>query len=67
MFNGEEWVQVNGLAIGSPLAAVLAQLFMEVLEVQHLIRLAGPNIRWLCYVDYILTAVPQSMNINNLL
>ena len=66
-FNGEEWVQVEGLTMGSPLAAVLAQLAMEVLEARHLTRLAGPNVIWYRYVDDILAIVPQRTNVNNLL
>ena len=31
-FNGEEFKQVSGLAMGSPLSAVLACLYMETLE-----------------------------------
>ena len=66
-FEGNEYIQVEGLAMGSPLAAVLAQLAMEVLERDHLIPLAGKNITWLRYVDDILAIVPQRLDTSALL
>ena len=53
--------------MGSPLAAVLAQLAMEVLERNHLKALAGPNVIWVRYVDDILAIVPQRLDVSTLL
>ena len=66
-FAGTEYIQVEGLAMGSPLAAVLAQLAMEVLERNHLKALAGPNVIWVRYVDDILAIVPQRLDVSTLL
>ena len=66
-FAGTEYIQVEGLAMGSPLAAVLAQLAMEVLQQNHLKPLAGPNVTWIRYVDDILAIVPQRQNVSTLL
>ena len=64
-FNNQEYVQHKGLAMGSPLSAVLANLFMETLEVDHYFRILGRNCSWLRYVDDILVVVPVNVNIDN--
>ena len=66
-FDGAEYCQVEYLAMGSPLAAVLAQLSMEVLERDYLKALVGPNVIWLRYVDDILAIVPTRTNVSTLL
>ena len=54
--------------MGSPLAAVLAQLAMEALEQNHLKPLAGKNVIWVRYVDDILAIVPpQCLDVSTLL
>ena len=58
---------VEYLAMGSPLAAVLAQLAMEVLERDRLKALVGPNVIWLRYVDDILVIVLTHTNVSILL
>ena len=55
---------MEGLTLGSPLAAVLAQLAMEVLDQNHL---AGKNVIWVRYVDDILAIVPQRLDVSTLL
>ena len=49
-FNGQIYIQVDGVAMGSPLAPLLADIFMIELE-----RLLIPNLRkikfWRSYVD----------------
>ena len=57
-FDGVEYEQVEGLAMGSPLSAVLACLFMETLEVDHYMEVVGPRVVWLRYVDDIIVVVP---------
>ena len=64
-FNGEEYVQHKGLAMGSPLSAVLASLYMETLEADHYIRIMGRNCTWYRYVDDVLVVVPNKTNIEN--
>ena len=66
-FEGETWIQLEGLAMGSPLSAILAQLVMETLESQKLIPLLPANSQWYRYVDDIIAIIPQRTNVNNLL
>ncbi|XP_069982900.1 uncharacterized protein [Penaeus vannamei] len=61
-FRGREYEQIQGLAMGSPLSAVLAQLSMETLEADHYRNIVGRNVVWLCYVDDILTLVPDLLH-----
>ncbi|XP_076037070.1 uncharacterized protein LOC143022641 isoform X2 [Oratosquilla oratoria] len=46
-FEGEEFLQHNGLAMGSPLSAVAACLFMEVQEKDHYSHMVGRRPIWL--------------------
>ena len=57
-FDGVEYEQIEGLAMGSPLSAVLACLFMETLEVDHYMEVVGQRVVWLRYVDDIIVVVP---------
>jgi len=66
-FRGREYEQIQGLAMGSPLSAVLAQLFMETLEADHYRNIVGRNVVWLRYVDDILAVVPTRTNLPDLL
>ena len=59
VFDGVEYEQVEGLAMGSPLSAVLACLFMEALEVDHYMEVVGPRVVWLRYVDDVIVVVPS--------
>ncbi|XP_069989501.1 uncharacterized protein [Penaeus vannamei] len=59
-FAGEEYQQISGLAMGSPLSAVLACLFMETLERDHYRDIIGRHSTWLRYVDDVLVTVPRS-------
>ncbi|XP_069982214.1 uncharacterized protein [Penaeus vannamei] len=52
--------------MGSPLSAVLAQLFTETLEADHYRKIVGRNVVWLRYVDDILAVVPTRMNLPDL-
>ena len=53
--------------MGNPLAAILAQLAMEVLERDFLKPLAGPNVIWFRYVDDIIALAPLRLNVATLL
>ena len=66
-FMGQEYEQVQGLAMGSPLSAVMAQLFMEALEADHLRHLVGSNAVWLRYVDDVLAVLPARTDVQALL
>lgn len=66
-FNGQEYQQIRGLAMGSPLSAVMACLFMEMLEQGPIKRIIGQNITWLRYVDDTLVIIPRRMKPETLL
>ena len=42
-YNGEEYVQRSGLAMGSPLSPIAACLFIETLEEEHFLKIIGEN------------------------
>ncbi|XP_076036842.1 uncharacterized protein LOC143022503 [Oratosquilla oratoria] len=65
VFKEQEYVQHRGLAMGSPLSAVMASLYMETLEVDKFIRIIGRGSKWFRYVDDILVIMPEESNINN--
>ncbi|XP_069992386.1 uncharacterized protein [Penaeus vannamei] len=56
-FAGEEYQQISGLAMGSPLSPVLACLFMETLERDHYRDINSRHSTWLPYVDDVLVIV----------
>ena len=58
------WLQCDGLSMGSPLSAVLANLVMEMLEADHYLAIIGDNGAYLRYVDDVIAcfhAVLMSM------
>ena len=63
-YNGEEYVQRSGLAMGSPLSPIAACLFMETLEEEHFLRIIGDSSIWLRYVDDVLVIVPKDTDLN---
>ena len=65
-FDGNEYRQRFGLAMGNPLSAVLAPLYMEVLEVDHFNAIVGPEVSWFRYCDDILAFVPDHMDLTRL-
>ncbi|XP_069980163.1 uncharacterized protein [Penaeus vannamei] len=65
-FRGREFEQFQGLAMGSSLSAILAQLFMETLEADHYRNIVGRSVVWLHYVDDILAVVPTRTNLPDL-
>ena len=50
-FESEEYEQIDGLPMGSPLSGVLANLFMETLEADHYLGIVGPYALWIRYAD----------------
>ena len=59
-FNGQEYAQINGLAMGSPLSPVAACFYMERLEKEKYQRIMGPECTWIRYVDDVLAVVPEN-------
>ena len=66
-FEGNEFKQIDGLAMGSPLSPVLACLFMEMLEADHFLGIVGPDTVWLRYVDDILVIVNKNQDLSSIL
>ena len=62
-FNDEEFAQVNGLAMGSPLSPVAACLYMEMLEKEHFKGILGTANVWLRYVDDGFVLVPDELDL----
>ena len=62
-YNGEEYFQHSGLAMGSPLSPVAACLFMEFLEEEHFLKILGNDSLWLRYVDDVVVVVPKEKNL----
>ncbi|XP_076052764.1 uncharacterized protein LOC143032181 [Oratosquilla oratoria] len=64
-FNGKVYRQHQRLAMGSPLSAVMASLFMELLERDEYIKTMGRNSTWCRYVDDVISIYPRGTNIAN--
>ena len=62
-FGGEEFAQVNGLAMGSPLSPVAACLYLETLEKEHFEEIMGPETTWLRYIDDVFLLVPNETDL----
>ena len=60
-FNGKEYAQLNGLAMGSPLSPVAACFYMERMEDEKFIDIMGTGCTWLRYVDDVLVVVPKDV------
>ena len=63
-FNSEEFAQVRGLAMGSPLSPVAACLYMELMEKEHFQRIMGPHATWFRYVDDVFLLVPEEVDLD---
>ena len=50
-FEGDYYRQRFGVAMGSPLSPVLANIFMEMFETELLTNVTGRPLLWLRYVD----------------
>ncbi|XP_043197909.1 uncharacterized protein LOC122368238 [Amphibalanus amphitrite] len=64
-FDGIEYLQKSGLAMGSPLSPVAACLFMEKLEKSKYSNIIGSDSTWIRYVDDVLVVVPKNMNLED--
>jgi len=63
-FNGKEYVQHSGLAMGSPLSPVAACLYMEVLEDEQFKQIMGSGSIWMRYVDDVLVVIPKDTDLD---
>ena len=62
-FNGKFFRQLQGVTMGSPLAPVLACLYMEFFETELLQTIPGPKpTLWLRYIDDVITQWRHSMD-----
>lgn len=64
VFNGVEYTQHSGLAMGSPLSPVAACLFMESLESERYKQIMGDSVTWLRYVDDVLIVAPKNVDLD---
>lgn len=65
IFNQQSFKQKFGMAMGNPISAVLANLFMESLESGPFAQIIPPTVTWLRYVDDILVITPRRFNLEN--
>ena len=56
-FESQEFEQIDGLPMGSPLSGVLANLFMESLEADHYLGIVGQHAWWVRYADDVTTLI----------
>ena len=67
-FNGEYFDQVDGVAMGSPLGPLFANVFMSNFERLHMPALKEQGIRiWLRYVDDVFASVTNKEQVENIL
>ena len=64
-YGEDEFAQVRGLAMGSPLSPVAACLYMETLEKDHFMNIMGPETAWFRYVDDVFVLVPGDTDLND--
>jgi hypothetical protein len=63
VFNGNFYKQIFGIAMGSPLSPILANLFLEMIETEFLPTYNKPlPSLWLRYVDDVLALVPDNFD-----
>lgn len=62
-FNDNEYAQISGLAMGSPLSPVAACLYLECLEEEHYSQIMGEECTWIRYVDDVLVAAPENVDL----
>ena len=63
-FNGREFSQIHGLAMGSPLSPVAACLYMEMMEKDHFLNIMGPDVVWHRYIDDVLIVAPNNIDLD---
>ena len=63
-FSDEEFSQIHGLAMGSPLSPVAACLYMEVMETDHFLNIMGEDVTWHRYIDDVLIVAPNNTDLD---
>lgn len=63
-FSDEEFSQIHGLAMGSPLSPVAACLYMEMMEEEHFFRIMGNDVVWYRYIDDVLVVAPDDLDLD---
>ena len=66
-FNNVYFKQRSGMAMGSPISPILANLFLEHLETTRLRNIVPREVLWLRYVDDILVIAPRRLDLARLL
>ena len=64
-FHDDEYSQIHGLAMGSPLSPVAACLFMEMMERDHFLDIMGEESIWYRYIDDVLIVVPRDLDLDD--
>ena len=58
-FKGRYYEQMEGAAMGSPISPIVANLFMEDLEVQAIMTSPSPQVLWKMFVDDTFTIIKK--------
>ncbi|XP_076039296.1 uncharacterized protein LOC143024383 [Oratosquilla oratoria] len=64
-FNNNEYKQLRGLTMGSPVSTILANLYMEMLEADKYMNIMGRGSTWLGHVDDVIAILPSSACVEN--
>jgi len=67
-FNGIYYEQIDGVAMGSPLGPLFANIFMDEFEKTHMEKLKELGVKtWMRYVDDVFATLTNSTNSNDIL
>ena len=64
-FKGQEYAQISGLAMGSPLSPVAACFYLERLEEKKFKDIMGPTCTWIRYIDDVLIVTQDDVNLDD--
>ena len=67
LFDGKLYRQIDGVAMGSPLGPLLADIFLSILEKEHLDNTIQQLSLYRRYVDDIFIAQPRNIDVNDVL
>ncbi|XP_069952924.1 uncharacterized protein [Cherax quadricarinatus] len=65
-FYNKLYKQTYGMGMGSPISAVLANLYMEHLESEHFANIIPSSVTWLRYVDDVLVITRKRFDVRDL-
>ncbi|XP_076038289.1 uncharacterized protein LOC143023587 [Oratosquilla oratoria] len=66
-FKDQEYHLLDGLPMGSPLSAVAASLYLEMLERDHYLKIIPKDAHWFRYVDDCLLIFPAENNTSDIM